>query len=218
MTTEMTTDMLLALAAYAFAATWTPGPNNMMLAASGATFGWRRTVPHAMGVALGFPLMVFAVSLGLGGFFRAAPAFQVALGWVGCAVMLWLAWRIATAEPPAEEGGGGHSGGRGQPLSFVGASAFQWVNPKAWIMCIGVSASFAGRSDPVGGALVIAGVFVLAGLSSSQAWALFGTAMGRLLGRGWRLRAFNIAMAALLAVSALWLVLVPPALPPTPPA
>ncbi|MEL6335664.1 MAG: LysE family translocator [Pseudomonadota bacterium] len=200
----MPLDTLLALTAFAFVSTWTPGPNNMMLAASGATWGWRQTLPHALGVALGFPIMAFCVALGLGQVFIAFPIFGQALAWIGCTIMLWLAWRIATAAPPAADDA---PQGRGRPLSFVEASAFQWINPKAWVMTIGVSASFVRGETPLIDALAIMVAFVCAGLTSSQAWVLFGTAAARLLGRGAGLRAFNIAMALLLAISALWLVI-----------
>lgn len=193
-------ELLAALAGLAVSMTWTPGPNNMMLAASGATFGWRRTVPHALGVALGFPVMLFLVAMGLGRVFAAQALLAAALGWAGFAAMLWFAWRIATADPARAES-------RARPLSFVEASAFQWVNPKAWAFAVLVAATYATGPDALRGALLAALVFLLSGLGSSQAWAVFGTGVGRLLGTGRRLRAFNIAMAALLVASAIWLLL-----------
>ena len=196
----MELQILLALIGFAFATTWTPGPNNMMLAASGATFGWRQTVPHAMGVALGFPVMVFLIALGLGEVFQRSAALQTGLAWGGFAIMLYLAWRIATASAAKAHG-------RSRPLRFHEAAAFQWVNPKAWVMAIGASATYARGEAPIVDAAVIAAAFVAAGLTSSQTWAAFGAGIGRALGEGPRLRAFNIAMGLLLAVSALWLVL-----------
>ena len=196
----MEPQILLALAGFAFATTWTPGPNNMMLAASGATFGWRPTVPHALGVGLGFPLMVFLIALGLGEIFQRSEALQTGLAWGGFAVMLYLAWRIATA-------GAAKARRRARPLRFHEAAAFQWVNPKAWVMAIGVSATYARGDDPVSDAAIIAAIFVIAGLTSSQTWAAFGAGIGRTLGAGARLRAFNVTMGLLLAASALWLVL-----------
>lgn len=196
----MELQILLALTGFAFATTWTPGPNNMMLAASGATFGWRLTVPHALGVALGFPLMVFLIALGLGEIFQRSEILQTGLTWGGFAVMLYLAWRIATANAATA-----HS--RTRPLRFHEAAAFQWVNPKAWVMAIGVSATYARGDDPISDAAIIAAVFVLAGLTSSQTWAVFGAGIGQALGTGTRLRAFNITMALLLVACALWLVL-----------
>lgn len=198
----MTPETLAALTGFAFAGVWTPGPNNVMLAASGATFGLRATVPHALGVALGFPIMLFLVALGLGEVFRTVPAFRTGLSVAGCAVMLWLAWRIGTAGPPG-------SSGRTRPLSFLQATGFQWINPKAWVMAIGVAATYASGAAPLREAIVAATVFAVAGLTSAHGWALFGAGIGRALGIGWRLRAFNAAMGLLLAGSALWLVLEP---------
>ena len=192
--------ILLALTGFAFATTWTPGPNNMMLAASGATFGWRPTVPHALGVALGFPLMVFLIALGLGEVFQRSQILQTGLTWGGFAVMLYLAWRIASA-------GAAKAQSRVRPLRFHEAAAFQWVNPKAWVMAIGVSATYARGDDPILDAAIIAAVFVIAGLTSSQTWAAFGAGIGRMLGSGARLRAFNITMGLLLVACAWWLVL-----------
>jgi len=192
--------ILIALLGYAFATTWTPGPNNMMLAASGATFGWRATLPHVLGVALGFPLMVFLLALGVGEAFHRSPALQSGLAWAGFAVMLWLAWRIGSA-------GATKARARVRPLRFHEAAAFQWVNPKAWVMATGVSAIYASGIDPVTDALLAAAVFAFAGITSSNGWAVFGAGIGRLLGDGPRLRAFNVTMAILLAASGLWLVL-----------
>lgn len=192
--------LLLPLAGFAFATTWTPGPNNMMLAASGATFGWRPTVPHALGVALGFPVMVFLIALGLGEVFQRSAALRQGLAWTGFAVMLWLAWRIATADAARTRA-------RSRPLRFHEAAAFQWVNPKAWAMAIGVSAAYAQGGNPLAEAALIAAVFVVSGLTSAQSWAGFGAGMGRLLGSGLRLRIFNIVNGLLLAGCGLWLVM-----------
>ncbi|MGF1447539.1 MAG: LysE family translocator [Pikeienuella sp.] len=195
----MALDTLLALAVFAFASTWTPGPNNMMLAASGATFGWRATLPHAMGVALGFPTMLFLIALGLGEAFERSAPLRTGLSYLGGSVMLYLALRIAMAGPAKP-------GRRTRPLSFLEACAFQWINPKAWVMAIGASATYASGAAPVFEAGVATLVFVAAGLTSSQGWSLFGAGLGRLLGTGWKLRAFNITMGMLLGLSAIWLV------------
>jgi threonine/homoserine/homoserine lactone efflux protein len=191
-----------ALIGFAFATVWTPGPNNAMLAASGATFGWRPTLPHVLGVAFGFPLMLFLVALGLGEVFRTVPAIATGLTWIGCAVMLWIAWRIGTAGAP-----GTSRGGRGRPFTFVEATGFQWINPKAWAMSIGVSATYASGVSPALEAAVVAAVFAACGFTSAMGWTLFGAGIGRLLGTGARLRAFNMAMGGLLALSALALAL-----------
>ncbi len=196
----MEPQILLALTGFAFATTWTPGPNNLMLAASGAAFGWRPTVPHAMGVALGFALMVFLIALGLGEIFQRSQALQSGLARGGFAVMLYLAWRIATA-------GAAKARSRARPLRFHEAVAFQWVNPKGWVVAIAVAATYVRGDDPITDAAIIAAIFVIAGLTSSQTWAAFGAGIGRALGTGARLRAFNITMGLLLAACGLWLVL-----------
>ncbi len=195
----LTADMLLALAGVALASTWTPGPNNIMLANSGATFGFRATRAHLLGVAIGFPAMMFALALGLGEAFRQSAALREALRWVGLAVMLWLSWRIATA-------GRARATGRARPFGFLEAAAFQWVNPKAWAMALAIPAAFLSGARPAVEALVCALVFLGSGLTSASGWTAFGAALRRALATDARLRAFNAAMGALLAVSALSLV------------
>ncbi len=196
----MDTQTLLALTGFAMAASWTPGPNNMMLAASGATFGWRATVPHAMGVALGFPLMIFLIALGLGEIFQRSAALRTGLAWGGFAVILYLGWRIAMA-------GSAKTGARARPLNFFEAAAFQWINPKGWVMAVAAAATYASGGAPLREAGVLAAVFLAVSLPGAQGWTLFGVGIGRMLGTGARLRAFNVIMGLLLASSALLLVL-----------
>ena len=196
----MDTQTLLALTGFAMAASWTPGPNNMMLAASGATFGWRATVPHAMGVALGFPLMIFLIALGLGEIFQRSAALRTGLAWGGFAVILYLGWRIAMA-------GAAKTGARARPLNFFEAAAFQWINPKGWVMAVAAAATYASGGAPLREAGVLAAVFFAVSLPGAQGWTLFGVGIGRMLGTGVRLRAFNVIMGLLLASSALLLVL-----------
>lgn len=190
---------LAALTAFAFAGSWTPGPNNAMLAASGARFGFRATLPHALGVAIGFAAMCFLLGLGLGEVFRHSELLREILRWAGAAAMLWIAWKIATAPAP------GKAEGRGRPLNFLEAAAFQWINPKAWMMCIGVLAQFASGAAPMVEAAVAGTVFLVSGGTSAPAWALFGRAARRWLGEGPRLRAFNLIMAGLVLAGVLGL-------------
>lgn len=194
----MDLDAIAALTAVAVSMTWTPGPNNLMLAASGANFGWRRTIGHALGVSVGFPVMLLVVAFGLGGILEAEPRIAEALRWAGFAAMLWFAWRIAMADAAT-------AGTRSRPLNFFEASAFQWVNPKAWTFAIWVAATYATGSNAWTATLLAAAVFLASGLGSSQVWAVFGTVIGRMLGTGPRLRAFNITMGILLAASAIWI-------------
>ena len=191
-------DEILVLAGVAMSMTWTPGPNNAMLTASGANFGWRRTVPHSMGVAFGVPIMLFLIAMGLGQVFAAEPMIATVIGWIGFAAILWFAWRIATADAAK-------ANGRSKPLTFVEACGFQWVNPKAWTFVIWVVAGYVDPAHLLRDTVIACLVFLASGLGSSQAWTLFGVWIGRLLGTGWRLRAFNVTMAVVLVASAIWL-------------
>lgn len=194
----MSSDLLPALVAFAFATSVTPGPNNIMLMASGANFGLRRTVPHALGVSLGHAVMVAAVGLGLGAALQAAPGVERALEVAAVLYMLWLAWKLAQAAAPETKGGA--KGGAGRPLTFLQAAAFQWVNPKAWAMALGAVSLYA-PGGAVGAVLGVAVVFALVNLPSVSLWAGLGTQLKRLLTSPARLRAFNWTMAALLVLS-----------------
>ena len=196
----MSPDTLAALAGIAVSMTWAPGPNNAMLSASGANYGWRRSVPHATGVAVGFPIMLILVALGLERVLQAFPFVVEILGWAGFTMMVWFAWRIATANAARE-------GARGSPLTFFEAVAFQWVNPKAWAVAIYLTAGYAIGEAAPWNILLAAGVFLISGLASSHTWAVFGAGIGKALDRSWRLRAFNVVMAAMLITSAVWLML-----------
>jgi threonine/homoserine/homoserine lactone efflux protein len=197
----VTPDTLAALAGFAFAASWTPGPNNALLAASGANFGLRRTLPHILGVTLGFGLMVVLVAFGIGRALADAPDLQRAMAWAGAAFLLWMAWKIAMTDTRPEVAEGA------RPFGFLTAAAFQWINPKGWMICIGVATQFAGSATGIGPAAVLGLVFVAAGITSSFAWAGLGAAMQRLVGTPARLRAFNLGMGLLLAATVVWMLL-----------
>lgn len=191
----MSGTMLLALATFCFVSSITPGPNNMMLLASGANFGFRKTVPHMLGVSLGFAAMVFAVGVGLGAAINAYPMLYDVLRVVAVVYMLWLAWRIATAS------GIGDASSGARPMSFLEAAAFQWINPKAWAMALGATAAFVAPDQFLIGALVVAGVFALVNLPCIASWAGFGVVLRRFLDSPRALRAFNVTMALLLVAS-----------------
>ena len=133
----MTAEMLLELVGFAFATSATPGPNNTILLASGATFGLRRTIPHMVGICAGIVVMIVAVGLGLGAVFRAMPVLYNLLQVVGIVYLLVLAWRIARSGSPKQ------GAQTRRPLGFLGAAAFQWVNPKAWVMVIAAVTAYA---------------------------------------------------------------------------
>lgn len=186
---------LLSLIGFAFAMSITPGPNNVMLASSGANHGVRASVPHMLGISAGFALMLVVVSAGLGSVLQAWPPLLSAMRWVGAAWMLWLAWKIASAPPP------GTVAPRGV-LGFSGAAAFQWINPKAWLIALGAASEFTQPDLPLGfQAARIGLVFLVVSLPSTFAWVLLGRGAAQLLHEPGRLRAFNITMAVLLVVS-----------------
>lgn len=192
----MTYDLFLALLGFALVTSVTPGPNNMMLLASGVNFGFRRTLPHMLGISLGHALMVFLVGLGLAGLFRVWPPALPLLKVVSVAYMLWLAWKIAHAGAPGE------GRAKPRPMSFLQAAAFQWVNPKAWAMALGAVTAYVAAPSAAA-YLVVAATFAAVNLPSVSLWAAAGQGL-----RGWlaapaRLRAFNWTMAALL-VASLW--------------
>jgi threonine/homoserine/homoserine lactone efflux protein len=187
--------LLWALLGFALTTSITPGPNNAMLTASGANFGFRRAVPHMLGIIVGFPAMVLAIGLGLGTVFSALPWLHVALKYVGAAYMVYLASRIATAER-------GKGAAATKPISFFEAAGFQWVNPKAWIMGVGALAAYTAPEAPVWSeAARVAGAFVVTGIISSTLWCGFGVAIGRLLTSDRAFRLFNYAMALALVAS-----------------
>ena len=190
----MTFEILTALIAFAFVSSITPGPNNMMLMASGANFGLVRTIPHMLGVALGFVAMVVLVGAGLIGLFDAMPVSYVILKVISVLYLLYLAWKIAWAAPM----GSGAEAGR--PMTFVQAALIQWVNPKAWTMAVTALAVYAPAQE-IWAILAVAAVFGMVNLPSVGVWTVLGVQVRRLLTRPARLRAFNITMALLLVAS-----------------
>jgi threonine/homoserine/homoserine lactone efflux protein len=189
-------DLIFALTLFAFAAAVTPGPNNVMLTASGSAFGFGRTIPHILGITFGFPLMVFALGLGLGEIFTRYPQIHLTLKYIGAAYLLYLAWRIAQAS------GSDRSAANARPLTFFEAAAFQWVNPKAWM--IGVSSIPAFTT--IGGnyhaeLLLICAVFAIVTLPSCSIWCLFGVGIRRLIRSPETARIVNLVLAALVALS-----------------
>ncbi len=190
----MTFDLVIALLGFAFVTSVTPGPNNMMLLASGVNFGFRRTVPHMLGISAGHSLMVFLVGLGIAGLFRAFPLSVTMLKVASVGYMLWLAWKIARAGAPGE------GAARARPMTFLQAAAFQWVNPKAWAMALGAVTAYVATPSATA-YLAVAATFAAVNLPSVSLWAAAGQGLRRWLDAPARLRAFNWTMAALLVVS-----------------
>ena len=189
-------EMLLPLTVFGFASAVTPGPNNVMLTASGSAFGFRRSIPHMLGITIGFPVMIFAVGLGLGEIFTRYPQVHLALKYFGAAYLLYLAWRIAQSGQPD----GGDADGR--PLTFLEAAAFQWVNPKAWVMAVSSIPAF---TTPGGNyyaeLLVISAIFALVCIPACTTWCLFGVAIRGLIRTPETARIVNYGLAVLVALS-----------------
>lgn len=194
----MSNDMLFALLVYAFVTSVTPGPNNLMLLSSGVNFGFSRSIPHMLGIGIGFVVLLLAVGLGLGAVLTAFPPLHTALKVAGGAYLLYLAWKIAMTR---SMGGKGRQGTR--PMTFMDAVAFQWVNPKAWVMAVTAMALYTVPQKPFLSVLLVAGIFGIVNLPSVSLWAGFGTALRGFLSDPLRLKWFNIAMGVLLALT-LW--------------
>ena len=191
----MDLNLLPALILFAFVTSITPGPNNMMLLASGANFGLRRTLPHMFGVGIGFVLMMVLIGLGLIQVFDRYPRSYDILKWGGLAYMLWLAFRIATQVPKVPE-----PNPQARPITFLQACAFQWVNPKAWSMAVNAITLYTADQSLIGITLA-ALVFGIVNIPSVALWAMLGQKMRRFLTSTTRLRAFNISMAVLLVLT-----------------
>ncbi|WP_312935153.1 LysE family translocator [Pseudomonas sp.] len=189
-------DLLTAFVLFAFVSSITPGPNNTMLLASGVNFGVRRSVPHALGVSVGFMVMVMAVGFGLGEVFKAWPVLYTVLRYVGATYLLYLAWKIATSGPMSES-----TGNERKPMSFFGAAAFQWVNPKAWVMAVGAITTYAPADGYLQNVVVIGLLFALVNLPSVGIWVMFGSGLRNLLRTPRWLMLFNVLMALLLVMS-----------------
>lgn len=190
----MTFDLIISLAAFALVSSITPGPNNLMILASGANFGYRRSLPHIFGISLGHSFMVLMVGVGLAQPFDRLPVLKTALKVLSVAYMLYLAWKIATAAAPVK------ASKSGKPFTFLQAAAFQWANPKAWAMALTAVTVYAPSQDFLVIA-VVAAVFCSVNFPSVSFWGVLGQQMQRILTNQRRLRVFNITMALLLVGS-----------------
>jgi threonine/homoserine/homoserine lactone efflux protein len=194
----MSLDAFLALLVYAFVTSVTPGPNNLMLLASGVNFGFVRTIPHMLGISGGFLSLLLAVGFGLGAVLSTFPSLHLALKIAGGAYLLYLAWRIAMSRSMGRDGET-----KGRPMTFLEAAAFQWVNPKAWVMAVSAMAIYTNPQAPFLSVLLISAAFAAVNLPSVSTWAGFGMALRGFLADPARLKWFNIAMGVLLAAT-LW--------------
>ena len=191
----MSYELLTGLAIFALVSSITPGPNTLMLMASGANFGFRRSSPHMLGVGLGFMLMVILVGVGLTHLFEAYPVSYLILKVCSVVYLLYLAYRIASAAPAVRD-----SGKTDKPLTFSQAALFQWVNPKAWTMAL-TAISIYSPSQSWGAIVLVAVIFGAIALPSVSLWAVLGQQLRRLLHSPRYLRAFNLCMALMLVAA-----------------
>ncbi len=192
----MPLDLFIAMTVFAFVMAFTPGPNNIMLTASGVNFGFARSAQHMLGVTVGFVVLLAACAAGLGLVFAAVPMLHVALKIAGGVYMLWLAWKVANASPVHDAGDT-----QARPLTFFQAAAFQWVNPKAVVTSLSAVAIYIRPGQAATDVPLMLAVFGLSTLLSVSGWTAFGVALRGLLANPRHARIFNAAMALLLVVS-----------------
>ena len=190
----MSLESLLALMGFAFVMSISPGPANFLLLASGANFGFLRSLPLVLGISLGFLSMVFCVGLGLGQVLETTPLVYTVLRLVCAAYVLWLAWKIARSRSLGPNGGDRMA----EPIGFLQAALFQLVNPKAWAVALIVTVSYTDPAHYLASLLLTILLFAVVNLPAISVWAVSGAALGRFIGEGRRLAVFNIVMALLL--------------------
>ena len=191
-------DLVLAMVLFAFVTSVTPGPNNMMLLASGVNYGFRLTLPHMFGISIGHCVMLVFVGIGFGELLLRFPFIYIAIKVLGFVYMLYLAWTIATSNSnPAE----GNVDNNSKPLSFIGAVAFQWVNPKAWVMAIGFFSNYITKEAGIETIVRCSLLFSIVNLPSIAVWALLGSRMRKLFAIKAYAQIFNVTMAALIVAA-----------------
>ncbi len=189
-------ELLGPLVLFAAVMSLTPGPNVVMVTASAANFGFRKVIPHMLGITLGFFAMVMAVGLGLAGVVHAEPRLHTALKFIGAAYLVYLAWRIARADS------GSSAPAHAEPIRFGEAALFQCINPKGWVFAVGAITAFTtAGGNMLMQTLIIAMVNATACLASVVIWAGFGTMLGQFLANSRARSAFNWTMAGLLVLS-----------------
>jgi threonine/homoserine/homoserine lactone efflux protein len=192
----MTQELFLGLCGFALVSSITPGPNNLMLMASGTNFGFARTLPHMLGVSIGFVVMTVLIGLGLAQIFVSFPIAYTVLKVGSVAYLIYLAWKIAIAAAPKAD-----ATSAAKPFSFLQACLFQWVNPKAWTMALMSVTAYVPADHPMMGLLIVALVFGAINLPTVALWAFLGMQMRQFLQDPVKLRAFNILAALTLLAS-----------------
>jgi threonine/homoserine/homoserine lactone efflux protein len=193
-------EMLFSIASFGFASALTPGPNNIMLLSSGLTFGYKRTVPHILGVMSGFTSMVICIGLGFGTIFELFPMLFTVLKVIGISYLLWMAWHIANTSGSLSI----KVSNNNKPFTFLQGATFQLVNPKAWIVAITAVVSFTTAAHiAFTQVLIIAFIFLIAGSIACNSWTIGGVYLNKLIKNERRIKIFNVCMAILIVASVL---------------
>ena len=193
----MSWEIFLALLAFSFVASATPGPNTLMLLASGVNFGLARTVPHIIGIAFGFGSLLLATGFGVGQLLEASPRLHLVMKVASAAYLIWLAWKIGSARAIGSRESGG------QPLTVLQAASFQWVNPKAWAVGVSAMSLYTNPENYTISALLVVAAFMLVLTPSALLWCGMGASFRGYLADPVRLKWFNISMGVILVLS-LW--------------
>ncbi|EMS1062188.1 LysE family translocator [Providencia stuartii] len=194
----MNIETFISLSMFSFVTSITPGPNNIMLLASGMNFGLKRTMPHALGVSIGFLVMLIAVGMGVGALIKSSEIVYNILKYLGITYLLWLAWKTTISRSV-----GSAKNSNEKPLTLLEAALFQWVNPKAWMMAISGMALYTDSTNPYSSMLLVAVIFSLINFPSVTIWAMFGSELRERLKNPNVLKKFNLIMGLLLAASAI---------------
>jgi threonine/homoserine/homoserine lactone efflux protein len=197
----MPLEQVLALVVLAFVGSFTPGPNNLIATATGANHGFRAVLPHVFGVPFGFSSMLVAGAVGVAALLLTYPVIAALLKWAGISYLLFIAWQLAR---PEEAGKDVNRTGM-RPLSFWQSAAFQYANPKAWMLAAATAGSFMTSNATLASVAIIVLVFSIAAMGSLITWAWVGAALRKWLSVGSRMQNFNVAMGVLLAATALWM-------------
>lgn len=190
-------DWLFSFGLFALVMSATPGPNNVLVASSGANFGYRRTLPHILGICMGFPFMLAACWVGVAALLELFPGFYTVIQIGGITYLLYLAWKIARSDGTAKGGGDSH-----RPMSVLEGALFQWINPKAWVIALGALTAYARHDmDSLPQILWMSGIFMFVCFLSVSVWTLAGAGVGTWVGGGRGMKIFNRVMAVLLVAS-----------------
>lgn len=193
----MSNDLMIGLVGFALVSAFSPGPNNLMLLSSGMNFGWRKSVPHILGIAIGFPVMIFCVGLGIAQIFETYPVSLIVMKALSAVYLIYLAYKIASTRQVSVDSEIKNT----RPLTFIQAAAFQWVNPKAWAMALTAISAYTIANNMLLSVVIVILVFLSVGMMSANTWTIIGLKLRIFLSNPKVFRAFNIGCALILVAT-----------------